>query len=140
MARRSQAKTFPKQTVGINFDDTCIAAALQAFADRSQEAMRAGAYEAATVLYNEMRILVPVKSGTLRDSIYRYRDIDQSVDGKEVFYIGPNKNKAPHWHLVEFGTVKMAAKPYIRPAFDAKIQPALEAAKKRITEKLKELT
>ena len=30
-----------------------------------------------------------------------------------------DEGKAPHGHLVELGTVKMAAEPYFRPAWDA---------------------
>ncbi len=35
-------------------------------------------------------------------------------------------NPRRRWHLVEFGTSKMAAKPYIRPAFDQAHRQALQ--------------
>lgn len=33
--------------------------------------------------------------------------------------VAMDEKKTPHAHLLEFGTVKMAARPYFRPAWDA---------------------
>ena len=50
----------------------------------------------------------PVDTGNLRDSIdYDVKD-DKAIVGTNVEY-------APH---VEYGTIKMKAKPFLRPAFD----------------------
>ncbi len=40
--------------------------------------------------------------------------VDRSGGGLRLI-VGSN---APHWHLLEFGTVNMEARPYLRPAFD----------------------
>jgi HK97 gp10 family phage protein len=44
--------------------------------------------------------------------------------------IGPT---APHAHLLEFGTVKMAPHPYMRPAWDQEGGHALETIKQNVT-------
>ena len=138
----------------IKFSNT-IAAGLRSFAaDVRQQALRPAAYAAAKVLYDEMLVRVPVyegpvpvskngiakiKPGQLRDSIYHYFVEDRSDPGRVIYAIGPNKRKAPHWHLLEYGTVKMAAQPYIRPTYDAKIEQAMTAAGFRLAEKIQEL-
>lgn len=85
--------------------------------------------EAGEIIADEARILVPVDSGTLRDSI-SVSDVrlggafsmDRTLgDGAQVF-IGPRTRSGPpdgyYGHFLEFGTVKMAAQPFMRPAFD----------------------
>lgn len=39
---------------------------------------------------------------------------------------GP-KGNTPHWHLVEMGTEKMRAQPFLRPALADNINPAIDA-------------
>jgi len=39
-----------------------------------------------------------------------------------------------YWHFVEFGTVKMPAHPFIRPAFDAVKDEALNEFKRHLTQ------
>jgi HK97 gp10 family phage protein len=117
-----------------------IGAGLHKFAaELRAKAMRPAAYAAARVLYDEMALRVPTYSGRLKDSIYHWHDDKKSGNGREVYAIGPNKRLAPHWHLVEYGTVKMVARPYIRPTFDGLIGWAMDAARSRLAEKMKEL-
>lgn len=54
----------------------------------------------------DMRRLVPVDTGELRESI---EDIE--VDGHGVISVGTD-----HWEFVEYGTSRMDAQPFIRPA------------------------
>lgn len=118
-----------------------IGAQLRRLADDIREkALRPAAYRVARIMYDEMKLRVPVHTGTLRDAIYHWHDDKRSTAGKQVYVIGPNKKKAPHWHLVEFGTARSAARPYIRSTYDAKITYALKAGKARLAEKIKELT
>lgn len=58
------------------------------------------------------------KTGTLAESIYRVYSPERSGDSVKTYRISWNKKKAPHGHLIEFGTSRMAARPFIRPAFD----------------------
>lgn len=66
---------------------------------------------------------VPVDTGELKDS----GKVIQKDDGAEVIYT------AEHAAPVEFGTSKMAAQPYLRPAIDnhSKIQAEMERKLKR---------
>ncbi len=91
--------------------------------------------------------------GTLKASIYQVYSTDKSAQGRAVYHVSWNAAKAPHGHLIEFGHWQMhrvvklaegrfislkaeklpqprwiAAQPFIRPAFDARLQAALQAA------------
>ena len=140
-----------------------LAGTVRALKDKFQEStLRSAAHAGAEVFYDEMKLRAPVDQGTLRDSVYRWHDDAYSKDGKQRYVIGPNKSKAPHWHLVEFGhwrvnvvtrlpngqivatterlkdPVWVPAAPFIRPTFDAKVQMAIAAAKARLGEGIKE--
>ena len=64
---------------------------------------------AAVEINNEAKILCPVRTGNLRASI-TYVHLNKFEWG-----VGTNTEYAPY---VEFGTYKMKAQPYLRPAFD----------------------
>lgn len=80
------------------------------FTNRLREkALRSAAYAGAKVFYEEMQHRAEgaeahspnVKSGTLRSAIYHWHDEDASRGGlKQVYAVGPNKRKAPHWFNV----------------------------------------
>lgn len=66
---------------------------------------------AAEDLLSEMKALVPVLTGELRDSL-------AIVEGDAQIYVGPTRPGGRHAHYNEFGTVNMTAQPFIRPAYD----------------------
>ena len=122
--------------------DSDIGAVLRQFAAAIQnEALRPAAAAAAEVFYGEMKLRTAsfAHTGTLNASIYQWHDTKLSGQNKQVYAIGPNKIKAPHWHLVEFGTIRSAAHPYIRPTWDSKLAAAMEAGNKRLSEKISEI-
>lgn len=81
-----------------------VTAALESLsADFRKHALRPAAYAAARVFYDEMRVRAPVLKGVLRDSIYHWHDDKRSTRNQEVYVIGPNKVKAPHWYQIEYG-------------------------------------
>lgn len=129
-----------KQSVSIGFDSDIGASLRQYAAKIKEDALRSAAYAAARILYDEMRLNVPVKTGQLRDAIYHWHDFKQSTENRQVYAIGPSKKKAPHWALVEFGTSKMLARSYVRRAWEQKAAAAMDAAKKRLAEKLSEIS
>lgn len=156
------ASVGPRQSIGIGFKSN-IKESLQTFTKEVQEkVVRSGARAAALVFYNDMRQRVPVDTGDLYGSIYHWFDTKQSVQGKQVYAIGPNKAKAPHWHLIEYGhwrvnkivrlengqlvatkerldvPIWVAAQPYIRPAWSL-VNQALEAGRQRMRERMAEL-
>ena len=79
--------------------------------------------EAALIVEGAAKNLSPVDTGNLKGSITH-------AVGKDDARVGTNVEYAPY---VEYGTSKMAAQPYLRPAVDNNI----EAIKKRMKEKYK---
>lgn len=139
-----------------------LAEKIKALGKGAEEALRPAAQAGAQVFYDEMLQRVPVAEGVLRDSIYQFHLDRKSSESRHVYVVGPNKSKAPHWHLVEFGhwqpyevvvidgqfkTLKdrplpepvfVPARPYIRPTLDATATQALEAMRERYTQALRE--
>lgn len=158
----SGAKQFEADSVGITFEGD-IKAQLEAFAQQVREkVLRPATYAAVKVLYDEIRLRAPVDTGQLYGAIYHWHSDKESSPYKQVYYTGVNKVKAPHWHNVEYGHWRVNAlafvngrwvstterlaepvwvpgKPYIRPAYDAKIHVALAAGLARAGELIKEL-
>jgi HK97 gp10 family phage protein len=102
-----------------------------------------GAAAMANVIYEEVKLnasppLMGRKTGNLESSIYRVYSPERSTDGVKAYLISWNKSKAPHGHLIEFGTSRMPAKPFVRPAF-GKVQEAIKAGQARMAERLKEI-
>lgn len=90
--------------------------------------------EAGEIIAARARELVPVDTGNLRDSIVvsdrplggafkmDAAGAASTGEGRMTVYIGPKtggRNDGYYGHMVEFGTVKMAAQPFLRPAFDS---------------------
>lgn len=113
-----------------------ITAQLAAYGDKVKATFRPACFEAATVIYDEMKIRAPVESGGLKNAIFRYR-LKENNKNESVFFIGVNHIKAPHWHFFELGTRHMAARPFIRPSYDSKIAKAAQRATEVIRERLK---
>jgi len=61
---------------------------------------------------------VPVLSGKLRDSIRVARLQGDPKQNIRVYAGSRQRGGAFYAHMVEFGTVKMAAKPFLRPALN----------------------
>lgn len=79
---------------------------------------------AANVIADEARRLVPVRTGELQASITV--QAEKGNDEREIeTVIGVFKPTSGRAHLVEFGTRHSAARPFMRPALDAKAGEAL---------------
>lgn len=115
----------------------------------SEKVLFSGVAASARLLYEEAKALCPVsdeghffygssykktgqryffKSGNLRESIYRVYSAERSSDSKKTYRISWNHRKAPYGFMVEFGTVRAPAHPFMRPAF-GRIQDAITAGK-----------
>ena len=66
----------------------------------------------ALVVRDEAMDLVPVRTGLLKSAIFAAYGDDRKPD----VLVGVNRRRAPHAHLVEYGTVNMQAQPFMRPA------------------------
>ncbi len=69
------------------------------------------------LVVREMKKRVAKKTGGLKKSIGK-RALRRR-GGSFAMIVGPRWPEGAHGHLVELGTVKMAAKPFMRPAFAA---------------------
>ena len=118
--------------------------------------LRAAVSAAAKVIQDEAKRRAPIDTGNLRKAIYRTRSRSGSGTGQETFLVAVKKGKAEYantarnrrlnrvgkkyqtqgeayyWRFLEFGTAKMAAKPFLRPAFENKKQMAVDVLKQKL--------
>lgn len=78
---------------------------------------------AAKIIIKEAKILAPRRTGALRKSIAA--KVGQLKPAERTVTIGFKKPGRSYAHMVEFGTSHSAAKPFLRPALDAKASEAL---------------
>ena len=132
--------------------------ALKQLPDRVARNVLRGAVSAGTtVIRKEAQQRAPVYTGlvseghpppgTLRKSIRQSQQRQLSSLVQQAFHIGVRaavtrtksgaKNlDAFYWRFVEFGTSRMAARPFLRPAFEAKKQAAVEAIRTYLAERI----
>jgi len=75
--------------------------------------------KAGEVVADRARQNVPVQTGTLKDSIRVTRLKGDPKLNIRVYAGNRKKGGAFYAHMVEYGTVKMRARPYLRPALNA---------------------
>ena len=140
--------------ISIAFDFSKIAAKLDNITKAAEEGARPAAQAGAQVFYEEVKQRVPVSAkahstkgkkqtftpGTLRKAIYQAFADKESGDGKASYRISWNKSHAFYGRFVEFGTSRMAAKPFLRPAYDAARAKALQAVQERMAVEVRKAT
>lgn len=142
------------EAVTVKFDDSEVQAWLSQLGESAKDAVRPASQVGAEVLYREVLARVPVsteghwfygtnqkyyfEAGTLRKSIYQVFSEDNSTGLKATYHVAWNHRKAPYGFMVEFGTSRAKAKPFLRPAYDAKVQASLDAAKTVFFERVQE--
>lgn len=127
-----------------------------------ERALRAAAFEGADIIRDEVVQRAPVLTGLLKSDVLVKR-LEEKSDGnqRQTYLItvrtgsrkytnnrrNKQKNRAGksyqvaaafYWRFIEFGTSKMPAQPFMRPAFDATKQAARAAIKAKLAEKLRE--
>ena len=137
--------------ISIAFDFSKISAKLDNITTAAEKAVRPAAQDGAQVFYDEVKQRVPLSAkshksgkktynpGTLRKAIYQAFADRESGDGKALYRISWNKTHAFYGRFVEFGTSKMAAKPFLRPAYDAARAKAIKAVRERMAAELKKV-
>lgn len=117
----------------------------------SESVLRQAAVAGARVIFDEVKLRAPVGDqvyerkggqhvpGTLRDSILIAYDKDVSVPGKLASYVVTWSKDAFYGRFLEFGTSKMSARAFLRPAYEAKKQAAADAIDAVIQTKVTEL-
>lgn len=81
----------------------------------------------ASQIAKKMKQVAPKDEGTLRKAIKAKRRRmrgDIAISDVRIEHGARARHDAWYWHFIEFGTVKQAPKPFIRPAIDA-IQPEI---------------
>ena len=140
--------------ISIAFDFSKIAAKLDNITKAAEQGVRPAAQAGAQVFYEEVKQRVPVSAkahstkgkkqtftpGTLRKAIYQAFADKESGDGKASYRISWNKSHAFYGRFVEFGTSRMAAKPFLRPAYDAARAKALQAVQERMAVEVRKAT
>lgn len=94
-------------------------------------ALTASVRAGARIVKEAVRDKAPVHTGALRDNLYLANERTGS-DAEKTVLVGIRNRKTYYWRFVEFGTRKMAARPFLRPAFDGCEHEAVDA----ITDKL----
>lgn len=140
-----------KNTVTITADTSAIDAYMDQISGDLSDSVTPVAKAGAEVLYHEVRKnAVGVDSGkghwfygssfkktgqrywmapfTLRNSIYHAYSRDNSGENHTTYHVSWNFKKAPYAYMVEYGTSRAAAHPFVRPAQD-KFPQAVEAMK-----------
>ena len=140
--------------ISIAFDFSKLTAKLDNITKAAEKATRPAAQAGAQVFYEEVKQRVPVSAkahstkgkkqtftpGTLRKAIYQAFADKESGDGKASYRISWNKSHAFYGRFVEFGTSRMAAKPFLRPAYDAARAKALQAVQERMAVEVRKAT
>ena len=100
--------------------------------------LRGSVAKGATIVRTEARNLAPKRTGEMAKDIQvkRERSPDNVASysvfvrtGRKSRLAGRGRNvdkNSWYWFLQEFGTVKMAANPFLRPAFEAKKEEAVD--------------
>ena len=91
----------------------------------------------AEVIRGEIVSRTPVRTGNLKDNI-----VIGEVKGqgsKQYVDVGPSKGQGFYGKYLEFGTKKMAAKPFIEPAFLAKRKEAMDVIAEVIEEAIRDV-
>ncbi len=114
----------------------------------------------AVVIRDEAKTRAPVSTtppapgdplpGTLKRSIVIKHDKDRSSLTSQTYVVavrhgkkyrnqgkkGNRSQDAYYWRWVEFGTVKMAARPFMRPAFEAQKEAAVQEIARVLAERI----
>lgn len=144
----------------IEFDPTEANAWFDGILRATEESIRPAAQAGAEELYFEARIRVPESAephyfygtsskatgvrylfepGSLRNAIYQVYSKDNSGELKATYHISWNHKKVPYGFMVEYGTSRAPAHPFIRPAYEARVQFALEVARAHLVARVEEV-
>lgn len=88
-----------------------------------RQAQRDGLEAGARVVETHAKVLCPIDTGTLRNSIM----VDEVTPDRAI--IAPHTDYAEH---VEFGTSRQAAQPYMRPALDQHEAEIIDAVERTV--------
>ncbi len=88
----------------------------------ARNAARRALRQGANVILQATRQATPVRSGNLRRALYTH---DRGVMGDSVMFSVDLRSSGFYGRFLEFGTSKMAARPFMRPAAENQAQVAV---------------
>jgi HK97 gp10 family phage protein len=116
----------------------------------AKNGLRRATSAGAAIVRNDARTRAPVDTGEMKRDIMMKRERDVRGgdttgtvytvyvrSGKKSRMAGKKRNvdrDSYYWKFIEFGTAKMPAKPFLRPAFEANKEAAIEAIGKSLDE------
>lgn len=127
--------------INADFDNKALLQTLKQFPKNIQRNVMSGAVRAgAAVIRNEAKARVPKRTGNLKKSIIVMKRKSEGYGVIRYSVTPSKKGKHSGWyaHFIEFGTVNQSAKPFLRPALDAKQGEALQASQDYITKRIPE--
>ena len=109
-----------------------------------QKCLKVAVMTGANVIKRAAADLVVRRTGLVAKAVRIGFNKKESTPGKAVYHVfisskvrGGKKKWPPfYWRYLEFGTVKMAAKPFMRPAFDSTNREAAEVIKGKLAERI----
>ena len=134
--------------IGASFDLSGINARLDRVTKAANKSTRKAAQAGAQVYHDELKARVPMSAkphksgkktynpGTLRRAIYQAFVEDESNEGQATYRVSWNKTHAFYGKFLEYGTSKMAAKPFLRPGYDSAHPRALSAVRQVMREEI----
>ena len=126
----------------------------------ARKSLRGAVNAGASVIKKEAQLRAPKLTGALAKNFYQKQIREASTVLSQTFYVGVRsglaryaKNKANkkagragkvykdsgatfYWKFVEFGTSKMPARPFLRPAFESRKNEAVDAIGNKIRDEL----
>lgn len=125
----------------------------------AKNALRGAVNAGATVIRKEAAMLAPVRTGRMKRAVYQKWIREQSGPTQATYYVAVRAGKqyraitkrrrvkgqtvvvtsnqdAFYWKFVEFGTSKMSARPFLRPAFEVRKSEAVERIKSYLAERI----
>ncbi|WP_310316154.1 HK97-gp10 family putative phage morphogenesis protein [Paraburkholderia terricola] len=106
----------------------------------SESTLRKAALVGANIFLAEEKIRIPRDTGEGVKSLVIAYDEEKSVSGKIASYVVTWLKSAYYLRFVEYGTSHSAAKPFKRPAYEAKKKAAAQAVADAIDSEIKAKT
>lgn len=146
------------RSVTTKIDLTTFYAGLDERARRIHAAARPAAQAGVQVIYDQARINVPMSKkghwfhgsqfkktgkkyyftpGSLKSAIYQVFSEKKSSATVKTYHVSWNREKAPYAWMVEFGTSRAPAHPFLMPAIVNRRQDAIKAMKTRFLQELR---
>jgi HK97 gp10 family phage protein len=117
----------------------------------ARNALRSAVYAGARVVRKAVQARAPVATGKLKASVYQKQIREHSNLYTQVFFVGVRSGArkkrdgskdfsrdAWYWRMHEMGTSKMAARPFVRPAFMAAHEEAARAIATKLADRISE--